>query len=44
MLKYSIYDYNDGYILVKTIIGCNLATELPFKKHAPFTKCITKID
>ena len=44
MLKYSICDYNDGYILVKTIIGCNLATELAFKKHAPFTKCITKID
>ena len=47
VLKSNLCDYNDAYILVKdniTTAGCNLATEVTFKKCAPFTKCITKID
>ena len=46
MLKYNLYDYNDGYILIKgniTILGHNV-TLAAFKICAPFIKCITKVD
>ena len=40
-------DRNDAYILVSndiTIVRHNPATEVAFKKCAPFAKCITKLD
>ena len=46
VLKYNLYDYNDGYILIKgniTILGHNV-TLAAFKICAPFIKCITKVD
>ena len=46
VLKSNLCDQNDAYILVRggiTIIG-HQVTQVAFKKCAPFTKCITKID
>ena len=46
VLKSNLCDQNDAYILVRggiTIIG-HQVTQIAFKKCAPFTKCITKID
>ena len=46
VLKSYLCDYNDAHILVGgeiTITG-HQATQVAFKKCAPFTKCITKID
>ena len=46
VLKYSLCDYNDAYILVKgdiTIIG-HQETQAAFKNCASFIKCIAKID
>ena len=46
VLKYTLCDYNDAYILVRgniTIAG-HQVTQVAFKNCAPFTKCITKID
>ena len=46
MLKSSLCDYSDAYILVKGNITVKSApqTQASFKNCAPFTKCITKID
>ena len=46
ILKSSLCDYNDDYILVRRDITVTTApaTHLAFKNCAPFTKCITKID
>ena len=55
MLRSSLYDYNDAYILVKeNIIVNNTAVaaaaanntnkKVIFKNCAPFTKCISKIN
>ena len=46
VLKSNLCDQNDAYILVRggiTIIG-HQVTQVAFKKCAPFTKCIRKID
>ena len=46
VLKSNLCDQNDAYILVRggiTITG-HQVTQVAFKKCAPFTKCITKID
>ena len=46
VLKFNLCDYNDAYILVRgniTIIG-HQVRQVAFKKCAPFTKCITKIN
>ena len=46
VLKSSLYDYNNAYILVRgniTIIG-HQATQVAFKNCVPFTTCVTKID
>ena len=52
MLKISLYDYSDAYILVSgTIIAASLAAgrgnndiEVVFKNCAPFTDCISEIN
>ena len=47
VLKFSLCDYNDAYILVRgdiTIRGCNAATQVTLKNCTPFIKFITKID
>ena len=46
VLKTTLCDYNDAYILVKGDITVKAApvTQEAFKYCAPFTKCITKID
>ena len=55
MLKSSLYDYNDAYILVKGKITVddtsaagaaanNTDKKVIFKNFAPFTKCISKIN
>ena len=47
VLKSNLCDYNISYIFVRvniTITWNNLATEVPFKRCAPFNKWITKID
>ena len=46
ILKSSLCDYNDAYILVKRDITVTAApeTHVSFKNCAPFTRCITKID
>ena len=46
VLKSSLCDYNDAYILVRGDIAATVApaTQVAFKNCAPFTKCITKID
>ena len=47
VLKHSLSDYNDAYILVRgnaTTEGrCNIVTQVAFKNCASFTKCITNI-
>ena len=45
-LKYNLCDYNDTFIFVKGDITVTASSVIPvaFKKYAPFTKCITKID
>ena len=46
VLKSSLYDYNNAYILVRgniTIIG-HQATQVAFKNCAPFATCVTKVD
>ena len=46
VLKYNIYDYNDGYILIKsniTILGHNV-TLAAFKICSPFIKYSAKAD
>ena len=46
VLKSSLSDYNDAYILVRgniTNTG-NIAARVAFKNRAPFTKYITKVD
>ena len=53
MLKSSLCDYNDAYILVKGTITIEAQTgdnpnngnkEVVFKKCAPFTDCINEIN
>ena len=46
VLKSSLCDYNDAYILAKGSITVTAApvTQMLYKICAPFTKCITKID
>ena len=46
VLKSSLCDYNDAYILVKGDVTVIAAPEIQvsFKNCAPFTRCITKID
>ena len=46
VLKSSLCDYNDAYILVRGDVAATVApaTQVAFKNCAPFTKCITKID
>ena len=54
MLKSSLCDYNEAYILFKgTMIVDNTGTAIPpnnrnkkviFKNYAPFTNCISKIN
>ena len=46
VLKSSLCNYNDGYILVTGAITVTTApvTQVSIKNCAPFTKCITKID
>ena len=46
VLKSSLFDYSDAYILVIadiTIIG-HQEPQVAFRNFAPYTKCITKID
>ena len=46
VLKFTLCDYNDVYILVEgdiTVLAA-LATQVAFKILAPFTKYMTKID
>ena len=46
VLKSSICDYNDAYILVRgdgTVTAAG-ATQVAFKNCVPFTKCITKTE
>ena len=45
-MKSSLCDYNNAYILVKGDVTVRTApaTQVAFKKCAPFTKCIIKID
>ena len=44
ILKSNLCDYNDVYILVTDNITImeHQVTQVAFKNHAPFTKCITK--
>ena len=46
VLKSSLCDYNDAYILVRgdIIVTAGGATQVAFKNCEPFTKCIKKID
>ena len=46
LLKSSLCDYNNAYILVRGDITFTAAgaTQVAFKNCKPFTKCITKID
>ena len=46
ILKSSLYDYNDAYILVKGDITVIAApqTQVAFKNCVPFTKWVTKVD
>ena len=46
VLKSSLSDYNDAYILVRGNItnAGNIAARVAFKNRAPFTKYITKVD
>ena len=44
MLKYSLCDYSDAYILVKGTITINGAEGVTFKNCAPFTNCISEIN
>ena len=44
MLKYSLCDYSDAYILVKGTITINGAAGVTFKNCAPFTNCISEIN
>ena len=46
ILKSNLFDYSDAYILVTGSITVMVApaTKVAYKKCAPFTKCITKID
>ena len=46
VLKSSLYDYNDAYILVRGFITVRAApaTQVAFKNCAPYAKCITNID
>ena len=45
-LKSNLCDYNDTYIFVKgdITVTASAVIQVAFKKYAPFTKCITKID
>ena len=45
-LKSNLCDYNDTFIFVKGDITVTASSVIPvaFKKYAPFSKCITKID
>ena len=46
ILKSDLWDYSNAYILVRgdTTVTVAGAIQVAFKKYAPFTKCITKID
>ena len=46
ILKSSLFDYNDAYILVRGDITVteHRETQVAYKNCEPFTKCITKID
>ena len=46
VLKCNLCDYSDAFILVRGDIAVTAdpETEVAFKKCAPFTKCIIKID
>ena len=46
VLKSSLCEYNDSYILVRGDITVTAAseTQIAFRNCSPFTKCITKID
>ena len=46
VLKSSLCDCNDAYFFIRDDITVTAApsTQIAFKKCAPFTKCITKID
>ena len=55
MLKYSLCDYSDAYILVKGTIAVNKTTvadadanntnkKVIFKNYAPITNCISEIN
>ena len=45
-LKSNLCDYNDIYIFEKgdITVTASAVIQVAFKKYAPFTKCITKID
>ena len=43
MLKSSLCDYSDTYILVKGTVANNTYKKVIFKNCAPFTNCINKI-
>ena len=45
-LKFSLCDYKDAYILVRSDMTVTTApeTQVSFRNCAPFTKCITKVD